>query len=233
MKKVLLILLACSFFNSCGSSADERLVAKIDNLFSSKEQKTFGASKNFSSPMGYAVGQYVVTGTTDSDDERSISRIYIAGKSGKGWIFEFYSLNQESESFMQICMTGIEVASRTGNMDAVEIIWIKTRNEKGEVEKIEGALLNMMKAVYKMAIVSLQVNTSNIQNGGKISVPAGLFNATKMVKGESTFLGRTYQSTSWYHSSVPINGMVKSITDDGEIRTELLDFGFKGTETFF
>ncbi|HPS57833.1 MAG TPA: hypothetical protein PK514_06975 [Spirochaetota bacterium] len=233
MKHVAFLMLAIPILFSCGASADKRLVAKINSLYSVKAGRAYGASKNFSQPMPYAVGQYVVTGTTDDDGDRTISSIAITGKQGRAWIFEFYTLTGSSESAMQICMSGMETAARTGNMDAVEIIWMKTRDGNGEIQKIEGPMLTMMKAAYKKTIVSLQVNVSGIQNGGPIKVPAGVFNATKMIKGEASFLGKTYRSTSWYHTSVPVNGMVKSTTDDGDMVTELLDFGFKVKESRF
>jgi len=183
--------------------------------------------------MAYAAGQYVVTGTTDEDGERSISRITIIGKSGKGWIFEFYTITSESENGMQICMSGIEKASKTGNMDAVEILWMKTIDGNGNVQRIEGSMLTMMKGIYKKAITSLQINTTGLQNGGAVRVPAGLFEGTKSVKSEFSFFGKTYSSTVWYHTSVPINGMVKCVSDDKKYVTELLDFGFKGSESLF
>lgn len=233
MKKFALIMFALPVFFSCGASADKRLVAKINSYYSLKSGRAYGASKNFVQPMAYAAGQYVVTGTTDDDGERSISSIAITGKQGRAWIFEFYTLTGTSESAMQICMSGMETAARTGNMDAVEILWMKTRDGNGEIQKIEGPMLTMMKAAYKKTIVSLQVNISGIQNGGVITVPAGVFNGTKKVKGEASFLGKTYRSTCWYHTSVPVNGMVKSSTDDGDMVTELLDFGFKVKESRF
>jgi len=91
----------------------------------------------------------------------------------------------------------------------------------------------MMKAAYKKTIVSLQVNVSGIQNGGVIKVPAGKFNGTRMVKGDASFLGKTYRSTCWYHTAVPVNGMVKSSTDNGDMVTELLDFGFRVRKSMF
>lgn len=226
-------LVTVLFLFSCGSSADKRLVAKIDTLYKFKSSKSFVSSKNFTAPMAYAAGQYVVTGTTDDDGERSISRITIIGKSGRNWIFEFYTLTYKSESSMQICMSGIEKAARTGNMDAVEILWIKTMDTDGNVQKHEGSMLLMMKAVYKTTITSLQINTSGMQNGGVLKVPAGIFEGTKLVKTESSFMGKNFKSTVWYHSAVPINGMVKSMSDDKDYVTELLDFGFKGSESLF
>lgn len=233
MKQFIFIMPLLLLFISCGASADKKLVAKIDSFYSVKQTRAYGASKNFLQPLPYAVGQYVVTGTTDDDGEKTVSGISITGRQGRAWIFEFYTLTGTSESAMQICMSGIEVAARTGNMDAVEILWIKIRESSGEIRKIEGPMLAMMKAAYKKTIVSLQVNVTGIKNDGAIKVPAGVFNGTKMVKGEASFLGKTYHSTSWYHSSVPINGIVKSSTDDGNIVTELLDFGFRIKESRF
>jgi hypothetical protein len=232
MKHFVFILLAVPLFLTCGESADKRLVAKIDTYYSAKSQKTYGASKSFVQPMAYAVGQYVVTGT-NYNGKKTINSIAITGKRGKAWIFEFYTLTRNSESAMQICMSGMEAAARTGNMDAVEIVWMKTRDSNGKITKIEGPMLAMTKAAYKKTIVSLQVNVSGIQNGGVIKVPAGIFNGTRMARGDSSFLGKTYRSTCWYHTSVPVNGMVKSSADKDNMVTELLDFGFRVRKSMF
>ena len=233
MKQIAFFIFAVPIFFSYGASTDTRLVSKINSFYSAKSGRAYGASKAFLQPMPYAVGQYVVTGTTDDDGERSVNSIAITGKQGKAWIFEFYTLSGTSESAMQICMSGMEAAAKTGNMDAVEIVWIKTRDGNGEVQKIEGPMLTMMKAIVKKHMVALHVNISGIMDGGEIKVPAGIFKGTKTVKGEAAFLGKTYRSTSWYHTSVPVNGMVKSITNDGDMVTELLDFGFKVKESRF
>jgi len=64
-------------------------------------------------------------------------------------------------------------------------------------------------------------------------VPAGTFAATNRVEAEATFLGKTYRSTVWHHSAVPINGMVKSVSDDGKNQTVLLGFGLRGAVSEF
>lgn len=43
----------------------------------------------------------------------------------------------------------------------------------------------------------------------------------------------TFRSKSWFSDKVPVNGMVKSVTDDGKITTELLDFGDSGARPSF
>jgi len=233
MKKTSFLLLSCLLLFSCGSSGDKRLIARIDDYYSNSKSGTYPASKAFTSPMRYAVGQFVITGTTDNDGNRTINRISICGKSGRGWIFEFYTLTRNSENVMQICMTGVEKASKTGNLDLLGILWIKTIDSSGKVQKIEGPALTMMKAEYKKAAASLIVSTSGIQNGGTVQVPAGVFKSTKTVKGECSFLGKTYKSTIWYHSSVPVTGMVKAVTNDKKYVTELIGFGLKGAGSFF
>ena len=36
------------------------------------------------------------------------------------------------------------------------------------------------------------------------------------------------KSTSWFHPSVPINGAVKGVSDDGKWKLDLLDYGMTG-----
>jgi len=183
--------------------------------------------------MPYAVGQYVILGTTDSSGNRTISRTMIAGKADGGWVIESGTLNSAEETAVQLCVRGLEKAATSGNAESVEIVWIKIKNEKGAIQRVDGPVLAMMRSLYKNNLSSLNVKATAYVNGGTISVPAGTFAATNRVEAEATFLGKTYRSTVWHHSAVPINGMVKSVSDDGKNQTVLLGFGLRGAVSEF
>jgi hypothetical protein len=46
-------------------------------------------------------------------------------------------------------------------------------------------------------------------------------------------MGMKFRSKSWFHEKVPVNGMVKSITDNGKMTSELLEFGTSGVKPCF
>ncbi|MCU0845225.1 MAG: hypothetical protein MUC76_09900 [Spirochaetes bacterium] len=233
MKRILFCLTAFVFATSCGPSVNPQLKAKIDGQFGAVSKKNYGAVGRFLKPMPYAVGQYVILGTTDSSGKRSISRTMIAGKADGGWIIESATLNSAEETAVQMCVRGLEKAAASGNAESVEIVWIKIKNEKGAIQRVEGPVLAMMRSVYKNNLSSLNVKAAIYVNGGTVSVPAGTFTATNRVETEVSFLGKTHRSTAWHHSAVPINGMVKMLSEDGKNQTVLLGFGFKGAVSEF
>ncbi|MGV7929927.1 MAG: hypothetical protein AB2L13_13675 [Spirochaetota bacterium] len=233
MKRILFSLTALVFVLSCGPSVNPQLKAKIDGQFGAVSKQNFGAAGRFIKPMPYAVGQYVILGTTDSSGNRTISRTMIAGKADGGWVIESGTLNSAEETAVQLCVRGLEKAATSGNAESVEIVWIKIKNEKGAIQRVDGPVLAMMRSLYKNNLSSLNVKATAYVNGGTISVPAGTFAATNRVEAEATFLGKTYRSTVWHHSAVPINGMVKSVSDDGKNQTVLLGFGLRGAVSEF
>lgn len=233
MKRIIFCIAAFAFALSCGPSVNPQLKAKIDEQYSASSSRNYGTAGKFMKPMPYAAGQYVILGTTDAKGNRSITRTMIAGRDEGGWIIESATLNTSEESAVQLCVRGLEKAASTGNAESVEIVWIKIKNEKGAIQRVEGPVLAMMKAMYKNNLASLNVKVNAYVNGGAITVPAGTFAATNRVEMEATFLGKKFRSTGWYHPAVPINGMVKSVSDDGKNQTVLLGFGFKGAVSEF
>jgi len=229
MKKAILVLFVAAGFISCGASTNPQLKAKIGGIFAqSSSSRNYGNSRRFTAPMRYAVGQYVVHGVTEDDGTRSISKTAIVRRDGSAYVFEFSNLTESQDSVAQLCIDGMDKARRTGNTDDIDIRWIKVKGEDGKVQKLEGPMIYMMRAVYKNSLRSVNVKIGTYTDGGVVRVPAGVFGRTNVVNAEVVVLGSTYRSKSWYHSSVPINGMVKSVTDDNEQTMELLDFGTRG-----
>jgi len=228
MKKVLAIAGVALFIVSCGPSANPQLRAKIEPKFTAGSSKTYGAGMRFMRPMPYAVGQYVEHGTTDGSGRKSISRTSIVGRQDGGWIIESYGLDETKESISQMLIIGLDRVAQSGNIDEMEIRWVKFRDDNGAIQTIEGPMLMMMKSLYRGSLDAFKVKTSVFTSGGSIQVPAGTFAGTNKIEAEATFFGRTYRSTGWHHSTVPVNGLVKSVSDDGKQQTVLLRFGTRG-----
>jgi hypothetical protein len=219
------LLFGLLFIISCSASVNPQLKAKVDNQFAQSAQTTYAGTQKFMKPKPYAVGQYVVMGQTDSDGKKSITRMAIVGKQQGGWVIESYTVSESQEGIMQMLIVGLEKVATTGNIDDLDIIWVKIKDENGQVQTIEGPMLSMMKGLYKkgMASVSMKINT--YKDGGVIQVPAGIFKGTNVVDTETSIFGKKTKSRGWYHYSVPINGIVKAVDDDGNTLV-LLQFGF-------
>jgi hypothetical protein len=231
IKKSLFAVCVLLLALSCGSSVNPQLKAKIDS-YNTAGTDDFGKSGKFIRPMGLAVGQYVIM-RNNNDGDISITKTSIVGKEQGGFILENYSLTGSSEGATQMLVTGMDKAARSGNAGDIDIIWIKVKDNEGNIQTFEGPMMTMVKSLYAKGIPSVTVNMQSAKIAQLVRVPAGAFSGTYEVKAEVTLLGRTYKSTSWYHTSVPINGMVKSVSEDGKTIQELVKFGTKGAVRSF
>ena len=214
---------------ACGASIDPLLQSKLHLYFSKSSGKSYNAGAKFIKPMPYAVGQYVVHGMTNGE-KKSLVKTSIVGQESGGWIVESYSLSESQESTSQMLITGLERVAASGNVDDLDIVWVKVKQKDGKIEMIEGPVLSITKGLYRKGLMGFNVKLNQTAEGGNVSVNAGTFAGTVKTRSEVSFLGSTYVSDNWYHSEVPINGLVKSVSDDGKYTMELLDFGTYGAE---
>jgi hypothetical protein len=208
------------------------LVDQIDGQFDAVKSETYGISGKFEHPMHYDVGQYVVTGMTGPSG-RSIMKMAIVGKEQNGWILETHSLTQNSESTTQMLVLGMETVNNTGRIDGLDIVWVKIKPEGQPATLIEGPMLTMTKGLYKKMLAGLEFRPQEMSYGKTVKVPAGNFEGTSKIHSEVAFMGKKYLSDTWIHPSVPINAMVKSVSNGGETIIELLDFGLAGAKPSF
>jgi hypothetical protein len=232
MKKHFILLALLLLIISCGPSVNPALQQKITGYLSKSTDKIYKASSNFLKPMPYAIGQWVMHATT-SEDKRSITKTSIVGKEQGGWIIETYSLNEYEETTAQMLITGLEQAAELHSLDYIEILWIKVKDKDGNIQNYESLALSLTKGLYKKALSGFDFDISSRLEGNTIVVPAGTFNGTYKITTDVPFLGKTIRSTGWYHSDVPINGLVKSISEEDNITMELLDFGTSGATRSF
>jgi hypothetical protein len=227
----LLVFIISIFISACGPSANPILQKKIADFSTKSSGNSFSDKGKFIKPMALSVGQWVMY-YSQSKDSKSISKTSIVGKEGDGWIIENYSLNESEEATSQICISGMEKIATSGNMDDIEILWVKILKD-GKVQTIDGPVLSLTKSFYKKGLSNLGLNTSVSTNGGSVTVPAGTFANTIKVKSETSFLGSTYTSEGYLHPDVPINGLVKSVSSEENFSMVLVDFGKTGAQKSF
>ncbi len=232
MFRVTSFILLSLMLISCGASIDPALQSKLNTFFLTKTSKSFNASGSFLKPMPYTVGQYVVHAMTDGEN-KSVSKTSIVGKEQNGWIIETYSLTNKTETTTQMLITGLERVVETGNVDDLDIVWVKMKDKNGKIQTIEGPVLSITKGLYRKGLMSFNVKVNASSNGGNVSVPAGNFIGTIKTRTELSFFGQTHVADGWYHPSVPINGLVKSVSEDGKTVVELLDFDTQGASKTF
>lgn len=233
MKKLFTVLFLMSFLIGCGPSVNPLLQKKINDITTKSSGGSFKMAGKFMKPMPWAVGQWVMTVTTNADGVKSLSKTSLIEKSGDNWTIETWSLTESKEDMMQMVIGGMEKMQESGNPDDMEIISIKVKDENGNISNIDGVVLSMTKGFYKKMLPNMNVKVEGGIDGGAVTVPAGSFAGTWKVNAEVSFLGSKFVSDSYFHPDVPINGMVKSVADEKKITTELHSFGLSGAKSNF
>lgn len=205
--------------------------AKKDPLaqFETATGTAYPAGKQFSKPIDWAPGQYVITGVRAKGKLTSVSKMLLVRKEAGGWVIETVETDKKGkETVSQILMLGYDEAFKTNDTSKFKLGWMKTRDEDGKIQTIEGEQLAMFNMIVKSTWDKLLVNIGSFTDGGSVTVPAGVFAATNFQKASVKVLGMNIETESWYHAAVPVNGVVKTQTADGKNVTELLSFGFDG-----
>lgn len=231
MKKLFLILFVGIIAVSCGPSVNPTYQKMINDMQIKKGNKNVADAGKFVSVMPYQVGQWVLM-ANKSGDKKSISKTSIVGKEGNSWIIETYSLTETEEGIMQIRISGLDKMMKSGNLDDIELEWVKIKKDK-EIQTIDGIALSFAKGFYKKSLANMAVKTEGMSSAGSVTVPAGTFGGVSKISTEVEIFGSTYKSTGYYHKDVPINGTVKCVADDNSYTTELLDFGLTGAKASF
>ncbi|MGA2612169.1 MAG: hypothetical protein ABSG38_01775 [Spirochaetia bacterium] len=189
--------------------------------------KSYPAAQ-FTKPMPWAAGQYVVTGTTTNGTRKSVARTLLVRQEQGGWVIETSTISGNGEEQVtQMLITGFDQMMATGDASAMDLVWIKTL-KNGKVTTTQGAQLGFMKGLYKGAYENILTRPSGLSDGGAIAVPAGSFAGTSTVKTSMKVMVTTIEVQTWLNPAVPVNGMVKSMTTDGKTVIELLSFGTDG-----
>lgn len=227
MNKVLAVLTLAAALAFSGCSSASKKAGPFDSMIKSGNNSF--ASKKFTKPMKWAPGQYVVMGTMDDGEIESVTRSLIVGKEAGGWIFETTTTNDDSEvTGMQMLIKGMDTAIAKGDPAQIKVIWVKMLQADGTVNKIEGEALTMYNMMLQSTWYNIIISGTKYTAGGAVKVPAGNFAGTTKVHTSVKVLFTTIEGDSFLHPDVPVNGVVKSVTDDEDEATVLIDFGFNG-----
>lgn len=189
----------------------------------------YAASGQYKKPMPWKAGQYVEVENLTKGKKESVSKTLLVGKEKNGWIVESVTVDKKGKkSVSQTLFLGMEEAINSGKAGGVTIGWMKMRNEDGTVQTVEGDQLAFYNLFAKSTLDSMVVDILTFTDGGIVAVPAGVFAGTNQVNGTVKIMGMKIETESWYHPSVPVNGMVKSRSKDGKTESRLVSFGFDG-----
>lgn len=229
LKTSILTVIAASillvFASASLGAEDKSAISKYWKVSS----KAYPASGKFVKATKWAPGQYVITGTTTKGKYDSVSRTLIVRKEGGGWVVETSNTDRKGvETVSQMLLIGFDEAVAKGDSSKISVGWMKMRDEGGNIQTIEGDQMALFNAILKSSYEKLIVNIPEFTDGGAITVPGGVFAGTNYNKATVKMMGMKLTTENWFHSSVPVNGLVKTQTEDGKSVTELLSFGTDG-----
>lgn len=226
------LLIVIAFAAAACSSTNPVLERKVLEWHAKSGSQMFDGKGMFKRPMPLAVGQYTVCRMIDGDD-RSVLRSAVVGKEGDGWIFESHSITPSGESVTQMLLKGVEQTWETWDPDRIDIVWVRVKTGDEEPQKIEGPALSIMKGTYKKMLNGMYLKFNQDEGVAAVKVPAGTFNDCTKATAELEILFWSDTVEAYYHPSVPLNGLVRSVSkDDGSVM-ELVEFGTSGAKPSF
>jgi hypothetical protein len=225
MKKFALALSMAALVLALAAAAPAK---SLDSYWTDKGA-SYPASGTFAKPAAWTPGQYVTIGTIVKGKKDAVTTTLLVRKEEGSWVIENSAIDKKGkQSVSQMCLKGFDEAMATGDTSKIELVWMKSLDKDGKVSVIEGPAIKMMKSLMKSSWEKLVVTVSSPTDGGAQAVPAGNFAGTSFIKSTSKIMGKTIEMETWYHPSVPVNGMVKTRSADGSSESVLLAFGVDG-----
>ncbi len=209
----------------CAPSVDPALKASVDQSIGAPQR-----SENFGPPAAlmppeYAEGQWIRHKIVDKKGRPSVYTMKILGREGDAWLIE-----SEAESYSHKTITRLLAKLDRNHPESAEIrkVWQKTGDAEPIV--IDGPTLKLTQGLYRKSMESMTVKWTETSRQDAL-VAAGAFPQCYAMDTDVSFGPMVSSSKGLFHSSVPINGLVKSDSEGTKI--ELLDFGMTGAVAGF
>jgi hypothetical protein len=210
------------------AAPNRRQDVDLDSYWKATE-KRYRAGKDFHTARRWAAGQYVVEGETVEGERDTVTGFLLVRKEKEGWVVEIETVDKRGEHLNQALVSGLEEAIATDDAGKLRLLWIKSVGKDGTIITTQqGLTLDLINHMARPAAAKLIANIQGHESGGAVKVPAGSFANTslKIVRTKSLFYST--ETRYWCNQAVPVNGLVKRVSEGGRRVIELLDFGFNG-----
>jgi len=230
-RSVCALLSLCALFLAGCASAPQPLSPETSALekYWSAAGIQYPASAPLAEKPAWEAGQYVMTGTMERGKLTTLTRTLIAGTENNGWIIEIDSSDKWGKGYgIQFLIISLEDAVASRDPSKMQIGWVKLQDAKNKVTKLEGKLIEPYMKYANELCKTLTIANGDVTSGGTVTVPAGIFAGSFRQKTMITIAGVRTSSDNWYHSAIPVNGLIKSWSNNEKTVTELLSFGTDG-----
>lgn len=174
-------------------------------------------------PMPWAVGQWILYRKKEGGVE-DLLKYSIVGKEGDAYWLEMSSINRYGQHVIQQLVSLLNPAGPS----YVRVRRIRALDGKGRI----AAMSVPVGSIWEDPI-PMPTHRVNLGGAQDVRVPVGTFRGAIKASGEIGFLTRTSEGSAWYHSKVPISGMVKSVSKDRESVVEPVGFGLREAKPSF
>jgi hypothetical protein len=214
---------------ACGPRINPAMQAATDRLLTSYQGGATEGRPSSYDPMPWAVGQWVAFKVTEEGRPPSVSVMKIVGREGNGWWLEFETQDYYNRSVMKV----LYARQPKGPDDAVDALQrVVMKSNDGPVQELDFAgnpfAAMMKKSMTNTSFAAPAVSKESTED---VTVAAGSF------KGAAAFdttvtVGPVRRSfKGWFHPAVPLNGGVRSVSEDGKVVSELLGCGTSGARS--
>jgi hypothetical protein len=213
---------------ACGASINEAAKADIDRRAAALQPSAREvAAPTAPEPMPLAPGQWM-TIVQDDGEKRSFATYKVIGQDADAFWIEVATDTYYGKSATRML---VAFGDRR-DPKSFDIRAVFTKDTEGRVQEVPSPVLSLMRSTYASVLDNFVIAWSELPREDA-AVPAGRF--LGCFKGRSTvsFAGESITSDVWWHSAVPINGMVKSVGVDNASTAELVDFGLTGARSEF
>lgn len=215
---------------ACASGPKPAMKSRTDTLLASGASGTrsVGAFSGTFAPKAWKPGQWILVAMR-LKGEPSVMKLSVVDADSRGVWLEYDTQDYRHRAITKMLYTR---QPRTADeaFELLQVMITKSDDEKPQVLDFadpKNPMGALMKGMAKSMLKNMQTNLEELQSLGRqdVSVRAGTFRgcAGFTQKGPD---GK--QHRGFIHASVPINGLVKGDTTDGEFSMELLDFGESG-----
>jgi hypothetical protein len=216
-----LAVVAC--LAACGASVDPAMQASIDRQVAALTPSTaVYPAPTTNVPMPLATGQWTRLKLVDKDGRPSFSTYKIVGQVGDAvWL----EVVHEQYSGRTVVKMLVAYGDRT-DPNQVDIRRIIAKLKDRDPIDYQEPLLSIVRGTYKSIAKGIVVRWEGLPQETR-KVPAGTFTDAYKADSEVSIWGFTTRARSWFHTAVPVQGLVHSDGEDGSA-IELVAFGLTG-----
>ena len=228
--RLLLSALVASLLASGCVSVNQQMNTAHKQQADASPKARSSAGKTPFSGLPWQVGQWALYATRQ-DEVWTTQRVSIVGQDDGGHWLEIETVDPRNDdkanpARMKMQVSGYNVADPR-SVQQLKIGTVITQNANNRAMKAP-PFVGPLTSGWVLQIFKIDASSGKAED---VSAPAGSFQKAVKIRTETRFGPIEVIADTWLHSAVPVWGIVRSKSTDGEHEQRLLDFGLTGAES--